>query len=163
MGDKKLEVKRISIRSQKVCKKCVCQPCQRCMQQRTADSFINLLKRGGTKDTLNSQKSPHYHRNISSRPFPWLIYMPIPVVAVSIARLETLTTVYTSEYLKEKNEDYGGFSGCTTHSGNSNRIHTHRLLSDYTPIPRSMPTPPPTPLQRPSQSHTVNFMLNQPK
>jgi hypothetical protein len=137
------------------------------LQQKLTDPFTGSTRKGAFKDAANP---PYYLHSISPKLFARsinekarTIHMPIPVVRLSISRLETSSSLYTNDILKEKNDENGGFSSYATQLGTQNRIHTHRLLSDYTPIPRSMPTPPPTPHQSPNHPRMINFILDQPK
>ena len=168
MGIKRQQVKHACINCQRACKKCDDKrPCQRCVRQGTAISCIDLVKKRGLKTFSNFQEvpAPELNPDLSfKRSFQlldeMLIHRPIPETKFSIASLDALATICSEEFLREKSADSGESPDFTVHMESLNRIHTHRLLSDYTPIPRIIPTPPPTPLQSISEPF-VNYNINQ--
>jgi hypothetical protein len=104
---------------------------------------------------LDSKSSPNYLRCISNfsnfqpldeiAPF---FQIPTPKVKISISCLENSSSSFSNGPPKEKSEKHeeiGDYPLNKTYQEFPTRIHTHRLLTNYTPIPRCVPTPPSTP------------------
>jgi hypothetical protein len=139
--------------------------CQNCKRLELVNSPLSLSE-------LVSKSSPNYHRSFSNLPnFQPLdatasfFQIPTPTVKVSISRLENFSPSFSNELSKErseKNEEIGEYPLNKTYQEPPTRIHTHRLLTNYTPIPRCVPTPPPTP-QYNCKAYVLEVLSAEPK
>jgi hypothetical protein len=147
MGGKRQQVKQACVNCQKSCKKCDDKrPCQRCIRQGIADSCIDMMRKRDLKVAIYSQMSSVPEDELTLLPdYPSHQFVQRNIVVSEqkfwATNLDALATICSEEFLKEKNAEKEYIEPL-------NRLHTHHHLpSDYSQIPRIIPTPPPTPIQ----------------
>ena len=138
---KRKQVKHACANCQRACKKCDdTRPCQRCIKLGIDDSCFDTLRKRDLKHVLAKEEAAA-ESLIPVRTRPPLP-APIPIVKYPIANLDTLALVCTDELVREGIEPQTDF---LVSEDSLSRIHTHRMLSDFTPFPQKPPTPPPSP------------------
>lgn len=135
---KRKQVKQACANCQRACKKCDdVRPCQRCIKLGMEESCFDTLRKRDLKHVLAAQEEAlPAPRSVRAKPN---LPAPTPIMKYPIANLDTLAMICSDEFLKGGQEDF------MVSEDSLSRIHTHRMLSDFTPFPGKPPTPPPSP------------------